>query len=244
MKRFYDDDGFEFDRLNLLGAAYRGLTDVGEVLMTLDRIPNADMEAWVREFAALGDRVQGLAESCMAAHHPTSARTALLRACSYFATASSNAPGTSDRDRFQRLWERHRDCWDRATKLFEPPVESVRIPFEGTELQGYFFHARSPHGHGPATGPRPKVILNNGSDGPVSDMWLFGGAAAVERGWNAVTLRWPGTGCRPSSPTPVFPARLGEGRHAGRGLGTRAARGGSGAHRVARHQPGGVLGAT
>ena len=194
VKRFYDDDGFEFDRLNLLGAAYRGLTDVGEVLMTLDRIPNADMEAWVREFAALGDRVQGLAESCLAAHHPTSARTALLRACSYFATASSNAPGTSDPDRFQRLWERHRDCWDRATKLFEPPVESVRIPFEGTELQGYFFHARSPHGHGPATGPRPTVILNNGSDGPVSDMWLFGGAAAVERGWNAVTFDGPGQG--------------------------------------------------
>jgi hypothetical protein len=194
MTRFYDDEGFEFDRLNLLGAAYRGLTDIGEILVTLDRVPNADSEAWVREFTALGARLEAQGEQALAAQHPVSARSALLRACSSFASASSNAPGTSEPDRFTALWERHRDCWDRAVALFEPPVEPVRIPYEDTELDGYFFHARSAHGRAAASGPRPTVILNNGSDGPVSDMWLFGGAAAVERGWNAVTFDGPGQG--------------------------------------------------
>jgi len=47
MKRHYADDGFEFDRLILLGGAHRGLTDVGEVLMTLDAVPDGDAEAMV-----------------------------------------------------------------------------------------------------------------------------------------------------------------------------------------------------
>jgi hypothetical protein len=194
MQRVFKDDGFEFERLNLLGAAYRGLTDIGEVLVTLDRVTDGDRDSWVKEFSALGDRLEQHAQQCLAGKHHESARSAYLRACSYFASASASAPGTSDPDAFDRLWERHRDCWDHATALFTPPVESVRIPYEGIELEGYFFHARSPHGERAASGPRPTIILNNGSDGSVSDMWLFGGAAAVERGWNAVTFDGPGQG--------------------------------------------------
>jgi hypothetical protein len=194
MQRMYDDDGFEFERLNLLGAAYRGLSDVGEVLVTLDAIPNADKDAWVQEFGALGDRTRAHADGCLRRGHRESARTAYLRACTYFQTASANAPGTKDPDAFDRRWQDHRDCWDAAVPLFRPPIEPVRIPYEGVELEGYFFHARSPHGEVAATGPRPTLVLNNGSDGSVSDMWLFGAAAAVERGWNAITFDGPGQG--------------------------------------------------
>lgn len=193
MQRFYDDDGFEFDRLILLGGVYRGLTDAGEVLETLDHVPNGDHEAFVTQFAALGDRLDAQAAASLRAGHRVSARTAYLRACSYYAVASSHAPGTADPGRFDTLWESHRDAWDAATALFDPPIERVAIPYEGTTLEGYFFHAPSPHGR-ESHEPRPTVILNNGSDGSVSDMWLNGGAAAVERGWNAVTFDGPGQG--------------------------------------------------
>jgi hypothetical protein len=194
MPRYYDDDGFEFERLILLGGAYRSLTDVGEVLVTTDRIPNGDREAWVREFTALATRLHAQAAASASAGHHISARSAYLRACSYFATASAQAPGTSDPDRFHTLWQQHRDCWDAAAAAFTPPVESIRIPYEDTELEGYFFHAQSAHGRVAEREPRPTVILNNGSDGPVSDVWSAGGAAAVERGWNAVTFDGPGQG--------------------------------------------------
>jgi hypothetical protein len=36
------------------------------------------------------------------------------------------------------------------------------------------------------------VVLNNGSDGPTSHMGLFGGWAALERGWHAMTFDGPG----------------------------------------------------
>jgi alpha-beta hydrolase superfamily lysophospholipase len=52
---------------------------------------------------------------------------------------------------------------------------------------GYVFRPRAP-------GPRPAIILNNGSDGPVNAMWAQGAAGAVERGYVALTFDGPGEG--------------------------------------------------
>src|ERR1019366_1665678 len=41
---------------------------------------------------------------------------------------------------------------------------------------------------------RPTVILNNGSDGQNVDLLAFGGAAALERGYNALIFEGPGQG--------------------------------------------------
>jgi hypothetical protein len=190
VKRQFDDDGFEFDRLILLGGVYRGLTDAGEVLVTLDAVTDGDHESWITAFSALGDRLAAQADASAAAGRVESARSANLRASSYYATAAGHAATGDDQQRVLTLWGQHRDRWDAAVAAFDPPVEKIAIPFEGTTLEGYFFHARP---GGPA-GPRPTIILNNGSDGPVCDMWSGGAAAAVERGWNAVTFDGPGQG--------------------------------------------------
>jgi hypothetical protein len=187
MQRFYEDEGFDFATLIALGSAYRGLADVGEVLATVERVPNGDRETWVAEWTALADRLRTVAGTAEAAH-PVSARTAYLRASLYYDLASSMAQGTADPSRFDSLWEQHRDCWDRAVALW-PGVEPVTIPYEDTELDGYWFR---PTGAGAE--PRPTVVLNNGSDGPVTAMWSQGGAAAVDRGWNAITFDGPGQG--------------------------------------------------
>lgn len=188
MHRFFDDDGFEFATLIALGAASRGLADAGEVLATVARIPNGDREAWVREWSATAGRLRDAAERSAAGGHDVSARRAYLRASLYFDHASSMATGTADESRFDSLWEQHRACWDAAVARW-PGVERVAIPYEGTSLEGYWF--RPPHA---GDTPRPVVILNNGSDGPVCAMWVQGAAAAVERGWHAVTFDGPGQG--------------------------------------------------
>jgi hypothetical protein len=41
---------------------------------------------------------------------------------------------------------------------------------------------------------RPLLILNNGSDGTVTDMYMMGGVAALERGYNALIFDGPGRG--------------------------------------------------
>lgn len=188
MQRFFDDDGFQFATLIALGSTYRGLADVGEILSTIDRVPEGDREAWVTEWQATANRLAEAADASSSSGHSVSARSANLRASLYFDLASSMAPGTEDPDRFDTLWTRSRELWDRAVDLWPTPVEPIHIPYESTALDGYVFHPDN------SSEPRPTVILNNGSDGSVNSMWTLGGAAAVERGWRAVTFDGPGQG--------------------------------------------------
>jgi dienelactone hydrolase len=188
MQRFYDDEGMNFAVLISLGFAYANITDVGETLATIERIPDGDAEAWVTEWTKIADRLVKQADASLAGGHTVSARTKLLRASTYFDHASSMSPGTEDPSRYTSLWEHHRKCWDRAVDVFECPVEKVQIPYEGTTLEGYFFRPSDD------PTPRPTVILNNGSDGPVISQWSFGGRAAIARGFNAITFDGPGEG--------------------------------------------------
>lgn len=187
MQRQFTDDGFEFDRLILLGGAARGLTDVGEVLTALDGIADGDHEAWITSFSALGSRLADEADASEKDAHHVSARTARLRAASYFGSAATHAVGTGDTDRVHQLWERHRDLWDAAAAAFDLPAEQVLIPYGETTLPGYFFAAGG-------SGARPTLIINNGSDGTMCDVWGSGATAALERGWNVLLFDGPGQG--------------------------------------------------
>ncbi len=187
MQRFYDDEGMNFAVLLGLGFAYANLADVGETLATIERIPEGDGEAWIAEWSTLAGRLASQAEDAVRGDHPVTARSQFLRASTYYDLASSMSPGSKDPSRYTTLWERHRVCWDRAVVLFDSPVERIEIPYDHTVLAGYLFRPR-------ASGPRPTVILNNGSDGPVSSQWSLGGRAATERGWNAITFDGPGQG--------------------------------------------------
>ncbi|MGH9278871.1 MAG: alpha/beta hydrolase family protein [Acidimicrobiales bacterium] len=189
MQRFFDDAGFNFMTLLALGSSYRGLADIGEVLATIERIPNGDRETWIHEWTATADRLRWAAEQSEKGGHRASARAAFLRASQYYDVASVMAPGTKDPDRFHTLWEQHRQCWDVSLPYWDPAPEKLAIPFEGTTLEAYWFSARRP-----GADRRPTVILNNGSDGPVIAMWTLGGAAATERGWNAIAFDGPGQG--------------------------------------------------
>jgi Esterase FrsA-like len=187
MQRFYDDEGMNFAVLLSLGFAYSNLADVGETLATIEHIPEGDGEAWITQWSALADRLASEAKDSLNGNHLVTARSRFMRASTYYDHASAMSPGSKDPSRYTALWERHRHCWDQAVDLFETPVERVEIPFEDTSLTGYLFRSN-------ANGPRPTVILNNGSDGPVSSQWSLGGRAAVQRGWNAITFDGPGQG--------------------------------------------------
>jgi poly(3-hydroxybutyrate) depolymerase len=117
-----------------------------------------------------------------------SARGAFLRAASYFSTGLYLITHSSAPERHLDIWKRHRACWDRFVDLAAVPGERLQIPYEDTTLPGYLFRA-------PDASPgdrRPLVVLNNGSDGATSHMGLFGGWAALERGYHYMTFDGPG----------------------------------------------------
>ena len=92
VQRQFQDEGFEFGRLLLLGSAYRGLTDAGEILRALDDVADGDHESWIAAFSSLAGRLRAQADASLGNGHLTSARSAYLRASSYYATASAASP--------------------------------------------------------------------------------------------------------------------------------------------------------
>jgi dienelactone hydrolase len=79
-------------------------------------------------------------------------------------------------------------CWQQASQLFDPPFEPVRIPYGGSFLPGYLLRQDT------RTVRRPTVILNNGEDAQNDRLYAYGGAAALERGYNALIFEGPGQG--------------------------------------------------
>jgi hypothetical protein len=110
MQRFYDDEGMNFAVLLGLGFCYHGISDAGEVLSTIERVPEGDREAWVREWKATADRLRNDADATEKRGHKVSARSKLLRASTYYDHASASSPGTSDPSRYTVYWELHREC--------------------------------------------------------------------------------------------------------------------------------------
>ena len=187
MHAFFKDDDFQFAVENVLGSAYTRAADIGEVLTTIDRIPNRSATAWVEQWTATADRIAGEARAAEAAGHVRTAAARWLRASSYYSEASDKADATGG---FAELWERHRNAWDRfvdlTAEIGDIAVERLEIPYQGTMLPGYFFRRSS------ATDARRTLVYTNGSDGSVTGAWNRGIADALARGWNAMTYDGPG----------------------------------------------------
>lgn len=115
-------------------------------------------------------------------------REAYLRACNYYRSSYLFLFGTPVDRRLIEAFDREVEAFSKAAALFEPPVEPVEIPYEGTTLPGYFYRVD-------ASGrPRPTVIATNGYDSTVQAMHFGHAAAAVRRGYNCLIFDGPGQG--------------------------------------------------
>jgi hypothetical protein len=189
-ERFFKHDDFEFSTELLLGAASYQAAEAGEVLATSARIKDGDYESWCAEWGATAEYVEEIARRSESAGRAVSAHGAYLRASNYWFAVGFYVLGTKDagEEELRSTWRRHRDCFEAAARHASPAWERVAIPYEGTELEGWLFRGR-PEGE-----RAPLAILNNGSDGTVTDMWVQGGAAGTERGYNCLAFDGPGQG--------------------------------------------------
>lgn len=185
--RFSKNDQFNYEILLALGSAWRQGADVGEVLATASATADGDGGTWFTTWTALARRVREQAGRSAAEGHTVSARDAYLRAAGYFGTALVAVDASADPEaRLREVFPEHRDCFDRFLQAWDPPSERVSIPYEGGSLPGYLV---DPPG---GSEPLPTLIVNNGSDGPISVAWTLIGAPAVARGYRALLFDGPG----------------------------------------------------
>ncbi|MER5810738.1 alpha/beta fold hydrolase [Streptomyces sp. NPDC002033] len=182
---FEDDPQFWYETLRAIGHAAYGGSDFGEVIATAQKITAGDYDSWYEQWSATAERTAAQADTALAGGHRISARDAYLRASNYFRSAEFFLHGNPDDPRIGAAYERAVGAFREAARLFEPRVEPVEIPFEGTVLHGYFYRA-------PGDAPAPTVIMHNGFDGSAEEMHFFGGAAGVERGYHVLTFDGPG----------------------------------------------------
>lgn len=183
---FFQEEGFEFAALQVLGSTAYRMAEAGEALATIERIKDGDADSWFDEWMTTARKVHAVASDAEKSGHLVTARDAYLRAANYAGAAFFFVLATKDPGRELSTWRWHRASFDRAMRLWPTPVEKVDVPYEATHLHGYFWSA--------GTERRPVVILVNGSDGPVSDMLSAGALDAVARGYHAITVDGPGQG--------------------------------------------------
>ena len=189
---FFSDPSLNFQALFALSAASYNASELGEVLTTIDQIhaQGDSYAAFYEAFLERGEELRTRAESFRRGGHRVSAREAYMRAASYFDQALYFVLASSDptRQHEGEVYKKMDGCWRAAAKLFTPQFEYVRIPYRGTKLPGWLL---TPQG---TNRRRPTIILNNGSDAQNIDLYVYGGRAALERGWNAFIFEGPGQG--------------------------------------------------
>ena len=184
--QLFPNTELNFEALFGLGSA--GIcSEMGEVLTAVREanVNGADVAAYYTAFRSLAD---SLAASAAQAR-PATARARHLRAAKYYSQALFVVLGSSTPGAEEEVWLRMTEQWAAAAALTSPAWEKISIPYEGSDLPGWFFPA--PSGSG---APRPTVIISNGSDGQNIDLLAYGIDAALKRGYNALTYDGPGQG--------------------------------------------------
>jgi pimeloyl-ACP methyl ester carboxylesterase len=164
-------------------------------------IIDGDPTSWVRVFSDMAKRVEDHALASDAAGHVVSARDHYLRASTYYRTAEYYAEG--DPSSLSESGHRSRVCFERAAALFDPPIQTIRIPFEGGSLPGYLvqpFARCEPDGR-----PLGTLVAVGGFDSTAEELYFQLGAAGAARGWQVVVFDGPGqTGCLRTNPQMTF----------------------------------------
>ncbi len=183
---FPDDAQFWFETLRMFGADEYGGASFGEVLATSARIKAGDYDSWHAAWNEIADRLAAEADVQLAKGAAVSARDNYLRASNYYRSSEFFLHATPKDPRVARAYERSVACYKAAAKLYDPPIEPVEIPYEGTTLPGYFHRVDG------SARRRPLLILHTGFDGSAEEMHWSGARAAVERGYNVLVFDGPG----------------------------------------------------
>lgn len=185
MKLVFNDPTFSYEVVRSISYSLYGGADIGEVLSTSYRIEEGNFEQWYTEWYKTAERVHGLAVESLKKDNRISAKQFFMRASNYYRTAEFFLHGNPDDPRILETWGKSRSTFRQALQ-WDTNVEEVNIPYEGTQLPGYFY--RVDHEK------RPVLIIHGGYDSTQEELYLEVVVAALERGYHCLTFEGPGQG--------------------------------------------------
>jgi len=172
-----------------LGFIPYGGIDFGEITAVAQAVGDGDDSAFYEAWVAAGDRFSTEAIDTLAKGRQAVARDLFLKASECYATAKHPIFGFPVDPGLVEAFRKQTAAFDQAMALSKKPVTPMRIPFEKGSLPAYFIPAVDY-----PDSVRPLLILTNGYDGTVTDMYFASAVAALNRGYHCLLFDGPGQG--------------------------------------------------
>jgi len=160
--------------------------DPADVREAFASIHTTDKDEWAAAFMAVADRYMNEAKS-LEKTDAAKANADYIRAWRLYSFGRWPIPASPGK---QRSYQKAIEAFLAHARFWDPPLEIVRIPFEGKEIIGYM---RLPKD---AKGPVPLVIAVNGLDSRKEDL-TESFAAILPYGIGFLAVDGPGTGQSP-----------------------------------------------
>jgi esterase FrsA len=163
-----------------------------DVREAFTRIKTRDNDEWATGWVSVGDRYAAKAKE-LAASDPGQARANWMKAWRLYSFGAWPVPSSAGK---QKAYETALAAFLSAAKTLDPPLEVVKIPFEGKEIVGYLRIPKE------ATAPVPLVIAISGLDSRkehLTDQF----APILAQGIAVFALDGPGTGQSPIKAGPA-----------------------------------------
>jgi len=160
--------------------------DPGDVKEAFTSIHTKDKDEWAAAFMGVADRYMNEAKSLEKTDR-VKANADYIRAWRLYSFGRWPIPASAGK---QRSYEKAIEAFLAHARFWDPPLEIVRIPFEGKEIIGYL---RLPKN---ANGPVPLVLAVNGLDSRKEDL-SESFSAILPFGIGFLAVDGPGTGQNP-----------------------------------------------
>ena len=160
--------------------------DPADVKEAFNSIRTRDKDEWAAAFMGVADRYMNEAKS-LEKTDPAKANTDYIRAWRLYSFGRWPIPASPGK---QRSYEKAIEAFRAHARFWDPPLEIVKIPFEGKEIIGYL---RLPKN---ANGPVPLVLAVNGLDSRKEDL-SESFSAILPFGIGFLAVDGPGTGQSP-----------------------------------------------
>ncbi len=166
--------------------------DPADVREAFASIKTTDKDEWAAAFIAVADRYMAEAKS-LEKTDPAKANADYIRAWRIYSFGRWPVPASPGK---QRAYAKALEAFLAHAKFMDPPLEVVRIPFEGSEIVVYL---RLPKN---AKGPVPVVIAISGLDSRKEDL-SESFSALLPYGIGFLAVDGPGTGQAPIKVSPT-----------------------------------------
>jgi len=172
-----------------LGYIPAGGADFGEVQAVARAVGTGGDDAFYAAFVAAADRLAEEGAQALARGHRSSASDLLLRASVFYGASFHPIYGAPVDPRLLAAYRKQIAVFDRGLELLDAPATPLRIPLGAASMPAYFLPA-----FGRAGETRPLLVLVNGYDGTVTDLYFASAVAAARRGYHCLIFDGPGQG--------------------------------------------------